>query len=164
MLAREAIFDAFAIVCDVQGRAGAECLGRGFTRLVALAHFNCGEVCVTAGAVPISLDWLGIKPRRDEVAGVGRKILSRAVEQPARNPELICYFGRGDRADLELPLTGHNLGVDTGYLQTGLQAVLEMCFHHGPTKDFIRANATIVATLRRREAIVRPAKRFDAVE
>ncbi len=58
----------------------------------------------------------------------------------------------------------HDLGVDARDLQTGPETVFEVGFDYGPTEDFIRSDAAVVATLRRRKAVVWPAERFDAVE
>ena len=74
--------------------------------VVALAHRLGREVGVGTGAVPVALDRLGVERRGDA------EVLGRAVEQPAGDPQLVGHLERAERADLELPLAGHDLGVD----------------------------------------------------
>ncbi len=80
---------------------------------------------------------------------------AHAVQQPAREPQLIADLGGVQRPDLEFPLAGHDLGVDPGDLESGLQAGIEMRLDDLTAEDLIRADAAVVAALGRREAAVR---------
>ena len=98
------------------GLARAERLARGDDRVVALAHRLGREVGVGAGAVPVALDRLGVE------RGGDAEVLGDAVEQPAGQPELVGDLERAERADLELPLAGHDLGVDARDREAGIDA------------------------------------------
>ena len=73
-----------------------------------------------ARAVPVALDRLRVERRRDA------EVLGDAVQQPARDPQLVGDVERAERADLELPLAGHHLGVDAGDPETGFEARVEV--------------------------------------
>ena len=72
--------------------------------------------------------------------------------------------GAADGADLELPLRRHHLAVNAGNRQPGVHAGIHVLFHHRPPVDLIGADAAVVAALRRRKAVVRPAQGLDAVK
>ena len=48
------------------------------------------------------------------------EVLGDAVEQVAGHPQLVADLERGERADLELPLAHHHLGVGAGDVEAGL--------------------------------------------
>jgi len=75
---------------------------------------------VAARAVPVALDRFGRKGARDA------EILAEAVQQVARQHGLVAELERADRADLELPLAGHDLGVDAADGEAGLEAGLHV--------------------------------------
>ena len=81
--------------------------------VVRLAHRLRREVGVRARAVPVALDRLRVERRGDA------EVLGDAVQQPARDPQLVGDVERAERADLELPLAGHDLGVDAGDREAG---------------------------------------------
>lgn len=132
-----------AVVLDVVEGLGAlaEGLARGDDRVVALAHRLGGEVGVRARAVPVALDRLGVEGRGDA------EVLGGAVEQPAGDPQVVGDLQRGDRADLELPLAGHDLGVDAGDRETGLEAVLQVGLDDLAAEDLVGADTAVVAAL-----------------
>lgn len=70
-------------------------------------HVLGGEVGVQAGAVPWALDGLGVQGDLDA------ELLSDAGKEETGHPELVTHADADARADLELPLTGQNLGVGT---------------------------------------------------
>src|SRR5205814_10173341 len=102
----EALLDSEPVVRDVQVVPLSERLGRRDARVVVLAHLVRGEVRVRARAVPVPADRLRIERRADA------ERLADAVQEPAREPQLVADLRRVQRTDLELPLTGHDLRVD----------------------------------------------------
>ena len=66
---------------------------------------------------------------------------------------------RAGRADLELPLAGHDLGVDAGDRQAGVEAGLGVLLDDLAAEDLVGADAAVVAALRRGEAVRREAER-----
>src|SRR5207237_5081798 len=69
-----------------------------------------------------------------------------------------------DGTNLELPLSGHNLGVDAGNLQSCLEAGVEVSFDDGASEDLVGADAAVVAALGGREAARGEAEWPGAVE
>lgn len=70
-------------------------------------HVLGGEVGVQARAVPWARDGLGVQGDLDA------ELLSDAGKEETGHPELVTHADADARADLELPLTGQNLGVGT---------------------------------------------------
>lgn len=62
------------------------------------SHLFRAEVCVAAGPVPVSGDWLGVE------WGNNAKIFTDPVQQEARHPQVITHVNPFARPDLELPL------------------------------------------------------------
>ena len=112
------------------------------------AHLVGREVGVAAGAVPVAADGLGVQ------RGADAEVLADAVEQPAGKPQLVTDLRRRQRADLELPLAGHDLGVDAGDCEAGRDAGVEVGLDDRAAEDFVGADAAVVATLGGREAAV----------
>ena len=104
-------------------------------------------------------DRLRVERRRDA------EVLGDAVEQPARHPELVGDVERAERADLELPLAGHDLGVDAGDAEAGFEARVEVRLDDVAAEHLVGADAAVVEALRRREAAaVREAVRAAVLE
>ena len=99
-----------------------------------------------AGAVPVALDRLRVERGRDA------EVLGDAVEQPAGDPQLVGDVERAERADLELPLAGHDLGVDAGDAEAGVEARLEVRLDDVTAEDLVGADAAVVEALRGGEA------------
>ena len=110
--------------------------------VVALAHRDRREVGVAAGAVPVALLGLGGEADDDVV------VLGDAVQQPAGDVHLVADGGRAERADLELPLAGHDLGVGAGDLEAGVEAGLRVLLDDLATDDAAGADAAVVRALR----------------
>ena len=106
-----------------------------------------------AGAVPVALHRLGVQRRGDV------EVLGGAVQQPAGDPQLVGDLERRQRADLELPLPDHHLGVEAAVGEPGLDAVVEVLLDDLAPEDLVRADAAVVAALRRGEAADREAVR-----
>ena len=111
-----------------------------------------------AGAVPVAADGLRVERR------VHAEVLGDAVEQPARHPQVVGDGRRADGADLELPLAGHHLAVGAGDREARGEAGVGVRFDDLAAEDLVGADAAVVRTLRRREAVVRPAERLRALE
>ena len=60
---------------------------------------------------------------------------------------MVAHFRRARGSDLELPLTGHDLGVDAADLQAGHDASLEVLLDELTTHDVAGAGAAVVRAL-----------------
>ena len=87
-----------------------------------------------------------------------------AVEQPAGHPQLVGDVERAQRADLELPLAGHHLGVDARDAEAGVEARLEVRLDDVTAEHLVGADAAVVEALRRGEAVRREAERAAVLE
>ena len=123
-----------------------ERFARGDDRRVRRAHRLGGEVRVCAGAVPVALHRLRVERRGNAV------VLGDAVEQPARHPELVRDVEWCERADLELPLARHHLGVDARDGKPCGEARVEMLLDDLAPEDLVRTDAAVVEALRRGKA------------
>ena len=158
MQAGEPLFDAIAVVFNMDFVAGAQGLRRVDAGLVALAHLPGGEIGMSAGAVPVAAGGLGVE------SGVDAKVLRNPVEEPTGEPELVGDLYGGQGANLKLPLARHNLGVDALNLQPGLQTSFQVSLHYLPAVDLVVAHAAVVTTLGRGIAGLREAQRSNALE
>jgi len=124
VLPSQALFVSSAVLRDVLGVRLGELLDRGLDGLHAAvaAHRLGREVGVGARAVPVSLDRLGGE-RADDA-----HVLTEAVEEPASDHDLVADLEGADGPDLELPLAGHDLGVDSGDDEPGLDAGVLLFF------------------------------------
>ena len=95
-----------------------------------------------AGAVPVALLGLGVEGD-DHV-----EVLGDAVQQPAGDVQLVADVERAERADLELPLAGHHLGVGAADAEPGVDAGLRVHLDDVPPHDAAGADAAVVRALR----------------
>lgn len=106
-----------------------------------LTHVLGGEVAVQTSTVPVTRlkwissvrelflrlrdkdthNWLGLD--RD----LGAELLGNTVEQEPSEPEVVTHLNALAGADLELPLGGHDFGVGSGDLDTGVKAAPVVC-------------------------------------
>ena len=156
MQAGQPLFYAKAVVGDMLFVVALERLGGGDAGVVVIAHLPRGEVAVRARAVPVAAHRLGVK------RGAVAVLLGCAIQQPARQPDLVRHLRRANRPNLKLPLRRHNLSVDAGYGQPGVKAVLQVVFHGLAPEDLVRADAAVVAALGRGKAVSGPAERVSA--
>ena len=110
------------------------------------------------GAVPVTLDRLRVE------RGGDAEVLGDPVEQPAGHPQLVGDVERAQRADLELPLARHDLGVDARDAEAGVEARLEVRLDDVTAEDLVGADAAVVEGLRRGEAVGREAERAAVLE
>ena len=162
----QSLFDSMAVVGDVLLVVSAERFGRGHACVVAFPHLLGREVGVSAGAVPIALDRLGVEPCGDAPVLLARDVdvPSDAVQEPSGDPDLVGDFGSAQWTDLVLPLCWHHFRVDAGYHQSCFETGIQMGFDDWTSIDFVRSDAAVVPSLRSREAVFWPSQRLDAIE
>lgn len=115
-----------------------------------LPHGLGGVVGVGSCAVPVTLHGLGLKGTGDA------EVFSQTVQQPTRKHDVVTHFQRAGRADLELPLPGHDLSVDATDLQPCLDASIQVGFHEGPPIHSLQTHSTVEGALGVREASLGP--------
>ena len=81
-----------------------------------LAHRLGRVVGVAASTVPVTLERLGVEGNLDLPQ------LGHTDEEVACHPEVVAHLDTLARADLELPLRRHDLGVDTGDVDASVKA------------------------------------------
>lgn len=135
-----------------------------------LAHLLRAEVGVETSAVPVAGDGLGLE------RNLGAELLSNTsnylllimamrkgediLTEVASNPQLVALLNTLAGADLELPLGGHDLGVGTGDLDTGVQAGLVVSEDDISHDNLAAANTAVVGALGSGIAIDGPAIRL----
>lgn len=126
-----------------KGRARTQLLDGSLDVLHAtlLAHLLGREVAVQTSTVPVTRDWLGLY--RD----LGAELLSNTVQQEPGEPEVVTHLNALTWADLELPLGGHDLGVGTRDLDTGVEAAAVVGLHNITLDNLARADTTVVRAL-----------------
>lgn len=75
----------------------------------------CRVVRVATSTVPVALEGLGVE------RGLDSPLLSDTEQEESGHPEVVTHLDTGTWADLELPLGGHDFGVDTGDVDTGVE-------------------------------------------
>lgn len=81
-----------------------------------LAHSLGGVVGVAPGTVPVALERLGVEGDDDA------PLLGDAGEEITGHPKVVAHGDPLAGADLELPLGGHDLRVDTADIDLGVEA------------------------------------------
>lgn len=104
-------------------------------------HLLGGEVAVEAGTVPVALDGLGVP------GDAGTEVLGDASEEEAGSPEVVTHLDTLARADLELPLAGHDLGVGARDLDAGVKAGLVVGLDDVTEDDLAAADTAVVRAL-----------------
>merc|ERR1712088_740045 len=115
-------------------------------------HGLCGEVRVTAGAVPVASHGLGVE--RDHYA----KIFSDTLEEVAADPEVVTHVNALSGSHLVLPLSGHHLGVGSRYPDASIQASSVVGLHNVSAIDVAGTDSAVVGALGSREAILGPSE------
>lgn len=78
-------------------------------------HGSGTEVGVTSGAIPFTGQGLGVERDLDT------PLLGKTDEEVAGHPEVVAHLNTQARANLELPLGRHDLGIDTANLDASVQ-------------------------------------------
>jgi hypothetical protein len=79
-----------------------------------LTHLLSGVVGVAPCTVPVTRQRLGVE------ADLDAPLFSNADEEEASHPEVVTHVNASARANLELPLRRHDLGIDTRDVNTGI--------------------------------------------
>ena len=118
MAAGETEVVVLAVHSDVLVVLLRELLDGGVDRLDAtgVAHRLRRVVGVRTGAVPVASQGLRVEGDRDA------PLLGYADEEVTSHPEVVAHGDALTRADLELPLRGHDLRVDPTDVDTSVQA------------------------------------------
>lgn len=121
------------------------------------AHLLGGVVGVASGSVPVAGDGLGVEGHDDT------ELLSESVHDEAGDPHVVSDVDAKAGSDLVLPLAGHDLSVDTGDLDSGVQAGSVVCLYERATKRSVCSSTTVVGALGGGETSLGPAE-GDVVE
>ena len=84
---------------------------------------------VTSSTVPLSGERLRVEGDLDS------PLLSDSDKEESSHPEVVSHVDSGARSDLEFPLTRHDLGVDTGDGDTGVETRSVVRFNHISSVD-----------------------------
>ena len=116
-----------------------------------LSHGLGGIVGVATSSVPVTEE-LGLEAHRDT------EVLSNTSHQVSGNPDLVTNLDSEARADLELPLTWHNLGICSRNLDLSEEASLVVSIDDGATVADVGTNRAVVRSLGAWVARRRPAE------
>lgn len=86
------------------------------------------------------------------------KLFSNAVQQETSNPQLITHLNTLTRPNLKFELTGHDFGICSTNVDTGVYACAVMSFDNVTSVDLVSTYATIVRTLRPRKSVLGPSE------
>lgn len=131
--------ETHVIVFTVDGNVlvvpGGELLDGGLDDLHSsrFPHGLGGEVAVASGTVPVTSEGLGVEGDLDT------PLLGDTDEEVASHPEMVTHRDTLTRADLELPLRGHNLSVDTRDVDAGVEAGAIVGFDQITSEDLAGA-------------------------
>jgi len=141
-MSRESLLDAMTVVRDVPAMGAAETLARCFDVIHAslLPHFPGREVRVSTSTVELR-DRLRVEFRNDAM------LLTDSIEEPSREDEMVSDRDSVGSPDLEFPLPGHHLGIDTADSETRIKAGSHVFLNELTTEDLIRANAAVEGSL-----------------
>src|SRR5262249_20883885 len=114
----EPLLDPVPVARDVQVVPGLELSHGGVDQLesAGIAHLAGREVRVGARSIPVAAHRLRVERRAHA------EVFPDPEEEPAGDLEVVGHLEGGAGPDLELPLPGHDLGVDAVDLQAGRQA------------------------------------------
>lgn len=118
-----------------------------------LAHRLGRVVGVATSSVPVTGDGLGVERDLDT------PLLGHSDEEVTGEGEVVTHLDTLARADLELPLGGHDLGVDTRDVDTGVEAGAVVSLDEVTGKDLTGTSTTVVRALGTRETSLGPAER-----
>lgn len=90
-------------------------------------------VGVATSAIPVTLKRLGVERDLDA------PLLGNADKEVASHPEVIAHGNTLARADLELPLRGHDLSVDTADIDASVETCTVVGFDEITSEDFASA-------------------------
>ena len=143
MQTRQAVLEIRAVVGNVQLDLLAELLaGLHDDFVTPVGSHRLGRVIrVAACAVPVALHRLRLE--RDDHA----VFLGDAVKQVTGHVQVVAHLEQTRGTDLELPLAGHDLRVDSCELETRRQAGIDMIVGNFAAENAIRAGTAVVGAL-----------------
>ena len=115
-----------------------------------LPHGLGGVVSVGTSTVPVTFHGLGLKSTGDA------EVFTQTVQQPTCKHDVVTDLEGSSRANLELPLAGHDLSVDTTDLQTCLDASVHVCLNEGSPVHSLKTHSTVEGALGVRETSLGP--------
>jgi len=92
-------------------------------------HGSGTEVGVAPSTVPVTGQGLGVEGDLDT------PLLGKTDEEVAGHPEMVTHLNTQARANLELPLGRHDLGIDTADLDTSVQTDAVVSFDQVTRED-----------------------------
>lgn len=110
-----------------------------------------GDVSVKTGTVPVTGN--GLRMERD----LSTEFFGDTVEEETRHPKVVAHLDTLARTDLVLPLSGHDLGVDAGDVDTGVQAGLVVSLNDVTAVDLAGSDTAVVRALGTGETTLGPA-------
>jgi hypothetical protein len=149
----ETLLVALTVDGDVLNVAGLELLHGGLNDLHTTLGTGTvgGNVGVKTGTVPLTLDGLGLK------GDANTELLGNTVEQETGHPEVVTHVNTGAGANLVLPLGGHDLSVDTGNVDAGVEAGTVVGLDDVTAVDLAGTDTAVVRTLGAGETATGPA-------
>lgn len=102
-------------------------------------------------SVPFTLDGLGLKGNLDT------EFLSDTVKEETGQPKVVTHLNTFARANLVLPLGRHDLGVDTGDLDTSVETGAVVGLDDITAVDLAGTDTTVVRALGTGETALGPA-------
>ena len=112
---------------------------------------------MASSAVPVAGDGLGVPGDNDS------ELLADTEEDVAGHPDVVSGVNSGAGSDLVLPLSGHDLAVDSGNSNTGEHAGRVVGLNDGASKGVLCPDGAVVRSLGSGHASLGPAKRRLAV-
>jgi len=116
-------------------------------------HGGGTEIGVASSTVPFTGQRLGVEGDLDV------PLLGKADEEVTGHPEVVTHLNTLARANLELPLGRHDLGVDTADLDPSVQADAVVGLDQVTCIDLPGAGTAVVGALGTRETALRPTER-----
>jgi len=113
-------------------------------------HSLRAVVGVAASAIPVALKGFRVEGNLDA------PLLRNSDEEVASHPEVVTHGDALTWTDLELPLGGHNLSVDTTDVDAGVEASSVVGLNEITSEDLSCASTAIVGSLGSREAALWP--------
>jgi hypothetical protein len=110
-----------------------------------------GNVGVKTGTVPVTGNGLGVE--RD----LSTEFFGDTVEEETRNPEVVTHLNTLARTNLVFPLSGHDLGVNTGDVDAGVHAGLVVSLNDVTAVDLAGSDTAVVGALGTGETTLGPA-------
>lgn len=120
-------------------------------KTTVLTHGLGGDVGMAASTIPVTSQGLGVE------SDLHTEVLTDTVQEVASNGELVAHLDALAGTNLELPLGGHNLGVNTRDVDTSVETGAVVSLDNVTAVDLASTNTTVVRALGSRETTLGPA-------